>query len=121
MDSYFRGCHYHIEHSEISQKMIKLYFERVLERDFGAKRIPDKGQFLGIGSCNGRPENLSIWELRALIYVKGRGQFEFQSQSCVLWIGKFGKLHIESNKTQKYVYSILKKAEIIQILQNWQS
>ena len=100
----FRGWHYHIESEKITQLQIFLLLERELG-NLKAQFLDLDRKNLYIGSVNRNPLLYRVWKLG--------------ERTCVLWIGVFGKLHVEANKRHEFVPSILKKDKIVKILKDW--
>jgi len=104
MSTRFRGWHYHIEHSKISQEDIFRYLSGALDR-MGAVQVSEM-PFIGV--VEAAPQLQECWRLG--------------DASTVLWISSVtGGLHVEANKKDEYAKSILTKPALIYLLKNYTS
>jgi len=104
MSDQFHGWHYHVESEKYSPVEMILLFEIELLK-LGAKFTDLDPQFLYIGSIEGDPPLYRYWVLG--------------EKTLVLWIGKYGKLHLEANKPKVYSKCIYKKSDFVKLLEGW--
>jgi len=104
MGNGYRGWHYHVESSVLTQVEILILLEMALISK-GAKFVNVDRNSLYIGSIDRNPPLYRAWTLN--------------ERTCVLWIGRHGKLHIEANKNKTYSKCILKKDDLVRTVNGW--